>query len=134
MPPTLKRYAESNEIRLDFVQKPAGAKIVYIAGGYMEHERAWAPSDDLVRGKSDTMLLKLNRQSKMLRELCGTSLRVLKWLDVLHELRNIKCAEAADLAESSIDPTQRTKTSKRSRAAMQELPELVVLQMPTVDR
>ncbi len=53
------------------------------------------------------MFLKLNRQNKKLRELCGTTLIGLKWLDELHEKRNTKCSEVADHAESSRDPSQR---------------------------
>ncbi len=79
------------------------------------------------------MFLRLNRQNKKLRELCGTTLIGLKWLDVLHEKRNAKCSEVAEHAESLRDPSQRITASKRSLCAGHDFPELVMLSLQTAD-
>ena len=79
------------------------------------------------------MFLKLNRQSKKLRELCGTTLIGVNWLDELHETRNAKCPEVADHAESLRDPSQRNATSKRTLCAGHDFPELVMLSLQTAD-
>jgi hypothetical protein len=74
----LKRHAESCEVRLELVKKPAGVTQVYNSGGQLPDECVWSPGIDVVRGRADTMFLKLNRQNKKLRELCGTTLIGLK--------------------------------------------------------
>ena len=62
---------ESRAVRLDIVCRPAGVTLVYISGGQLRDERVWSPSNDVVRGRADTLLLRLNRQSSMLHHFCG---------------------------------------------------------------
>ncbi len=79
-PVALKRHAEPREVRLELVQEAAGVTQVYISGGQLPDESVWSPNIDVVRDKADTMFIKLNRQSKKLRELCGTTLT---WVEVV---------------------------------------------------
>ena len=124
---------ESRAVRLDIVCRPAGVTQVYISGGQLRDESVWSPSNDVVRGRADTLFLKPNRQSSQLLRFCGKKLIGLKWLDELAAMRNAKCSEVADQAEKSIDPSQRVKSSKRSLCACHDFPELVLLSVQAAD-
>jgi len=98
-----------------------------IAGGYLEVERPWMPSD--ITELEGDKFVPLHKLSKHLKDFLGKPLHFCKFFDDLMEMRNTICEEIMKAAIEKQDPLgQVRKTpSKRDRLAEVVLPEVVKL-------